>query len=253
MNMLHLVALSISICSIVSCLLVVSLSDPRFIVLVPDLLFLYSLSWFADTTLSTAPTWCASPIPQPTTINRAHRRGQPPSSIVRRCLHVPELLRGAVVFTSYLNGIPGLSSGLPPWASLCRVASPWSTRLSEPSSLHRPKLGSPSNLASLAPGAPPHRTVDSSKSGRRRCQPCSSTLPCFFGLEAKLRAQPRFGSATSGPWATVGSVIFQSLFHSNQIQVWSTQIRMKFIQTKSLIKTPMLGISKVFLQDKNMG
>jgi hypothetical protein len=41
-NRLHLVALFISICSIVSCLLVVSLSGPRFIVLVPDLFFIAS-------------------------------------------------------------------------------------------------------------------------------------------------------------------------------------------------------------------
>jgi hypothetical protein len=47
-NTLHLVVPLISICSIVSCLLVVSLSGSRFIVLVHNLLFRCALSWFTE-------------------------------------------------------------------------------------------------------------------------------------------------------------------------------------------------------------
>jgi hypothetical protein len=45
-NRLHLVVPLISICSIVSCLLIISLSGYRFIILVLNLLFCCALSWF---------------------------------------------------------------------------------------------------------------------------------------------------------------------------------------------------------------
>jgi hypothetical protein len=86
-----------------------------------------------------------------------------------------------VVLNGYLNDVPHLSSSLPPQAPLRRVAPPWSTRLGDSSSLCRPKLGSPSDLASLVPSAPPYHAAGSPESSQRRCQPCPSTLPYFFG------------------------------------------------------------------------
>jgi hypothetical protein len=55
-----------------------------------------------------------------------------------------------------------------------------------------------------------------------------SALPYF---QFELLSPAEFGPTSCGPKWIVGFVIFPSVFYSNQIQVWTSKIHMKFIWT----------------------